>query len=71
VDEEFNQCELKVIDNGTGFEVDSNKSGGIGMNSMQERARCVGGQLLVESKEKFGTIVRFVCPLIPEKGVNK
>ena len=67
VDEEFNQIELKVIDNGKGFEVDSSKSGGIGINSMQERAARVGGQLLIESKEDFGTTVRFLCPLHPDK----
>lgn len=69
VDEEFNQCELKVIDNGSGFDLEANKIGGIGMNSMQERAARVGGQLLIQSGDKYGTTVRFLCPLNPEKGV--
>jgi PAS domain S-box-containing protein len=63
VDEEFNQCELIIIDNGQGFNVESSNVGGIGLNSMKERAVRVGGQLIVESKDETGTIVRFLCPL--------
>ena len=63
VDKDFNQCELKVIDNGSGFAQDANRMGGIGLNSMRERATRVGGQLIVESKDNFGTVVRFLCPL--------
>lgn len=69
VDQKFNQCELKVIDNGKGFDVESNKNGGIGLMSMQERAVRVGGQLLIESGY-FGTMVRFICPIDPENGVK-
>ncbi|HSM25729.1 MAG TPA: histidine kinase [Anaerolineaceae bacterium] len=68
VDKEYNQCELKVIDNGMGFEPDTNRMGGIGLNSMRERAARVGGQLIVESKDNFGTVVRFLCPLNREQG---
>jgi PAS domain S-box-containing protein len=67
VDEEFNQCVLKVIDNGAGFDLETNRVGGIGINSMKERAARVGGQLIVETKEGFGTVVHFICPLRPEK----
>lgn len=63
VDKENNQCELKVIDNGTGFDVQTKDSGGIGLQSMQERAARVGGQLIVETNESFGTMVRFISPL--------
>lgn len=70
VDEAFNQCELKVIDNGDGFDVEANKIGGIGMNSMQERAARVRGQLFIESQGGFGTTVRFLCPINPEKGMT-
>jgi PAS domain S-box-containing protein len=69
-DEEFNQCELKVIDNGAGFDLDTKRVGGIGINSMKERASRVGGQLIVDTKENFGTVVRFICPLKPVKGKN-
>jgi len=68
VDEKFNQCELKVIDNGAGFDLETKRAGGIGINSMKERAARVGGQLIVETKEGFGTVVRFICPLRPEEG---
>ncbi len=68
VDQKSNLCELKIIDNGRGFDVES-KTGGIGLNSMQERAVRVGGQVIIESGD-FGTIVRFICPLNPEIGVN-
>jgi PAS domain S-box-containing protein len=68
VDQKFNQCELKIIDNGSGFDVESSKMGGIGLTSMQERAARVGGQLLIESKGDYGTLVRFICPLDPGRG---
>ncbi len=68
VDEDANQCELKVIDNGSGFDLDAKRSGGIGLISMKERASRVGGQVMLESKENTGTMVRFICPLIQNKG---
>jgi signal transduction histidine kinase len=68
VDEDANQCELKVIDNGSGFDLDTKRSGGIGLISMNERASRVGGQVILESQEGKGTMVRFICPLKQEKG---
>ncbi|MDX9850857.1 MAG: PAS domain-containing protein [Anaerolineaceae bacterium] len=67
-DEELNQCELKVIDNGSGFDLDSNRIGGIGLISMNERAARVGGQVMLESRGDKGTMVRFICPLHKNQG---
>lgn len=64
---EFNVCDLRIIDNGTGFDPRNRKPGGIGISSMQERALRMGGQLSVESNPSFGTVVHFVCPLDAHK----
>ena len=68
VDPKENLCELKVIDNGAGFKLDKKETGGIGLISMKERAARVNGQLIVETNEGFGTMIRFICPLDFEKG---
>jgi len=68
VNPEADQCELRVIDNGSGFDQDMKKAGGIGLYSMKERAARVGGQLIVESNQNSGTLVRFICPLNQNKG---
>jgi len=68
VNPEADQCELRVIDNGSGFDQDMKKAGGIGLYSMKERAARVGGQLIVESNQNLGTLVRFICPLNQNKG---
>jgi signal transduction histidine kinase len=47
---------LEVIDNGVGFNVvDTENSGGMGLKSMQERAKELGGRLLIDSKTGSGS----------------
>jgi signal transduction histidine kinase len=53
---------LTVTDDGRGFDVDG-KRGGIGLNSMQERAEALGGNLTVESVQGTGTSVSCNVPI--------
>ena len=54
--------ELRVVDDGCGFEVaERRKTGGLGLVSMQERVRPLGGRLEVASTPGTGTeIVAYV-----------
>jgi two-component system sensor histidine kinase UhpB len=55
--------ELRVRDNGHGFEPGSTTDGqGIGLAGMAERARLVGGELTVNSAPGAGTRVRLYIP---------
>ncbi len=49
---------LTILDNGKGFDVNQIKETP-GLNSMQERADTINGQLVMESKIGYGTTVRF------------
>jgi signal transduction histidine kinase len=52
------KIKVTVLDDGVGFEVEKNrKSNHFGLNSMQERAQLVGGQLSISSQSGQGTIV--------------
>jgi two-component system sensor histidine kinase UhpB len=55
--------ELRVRDNGRGFDArESPDGGGIGLSGMAERARLVGGELTVTSSPGSGTRVRLYIP---------
>jgi two-component system, NarL family, sensor histidine kinase UhpB len=57
--------ELRVRDNGTGFDPargPTDGGGGIGLSGMAERARLVGGELTVSSSPGSGTRVRLYIP---------
>jgi two-component system sensor histidine kinase UhpB len=55
--------ELRVRDNGKGFDaVNEAEGGGIGLSGMAERARLVGGELTVTSSPGTGTRVRLYIP---------
>ncbi|RPH61007.1 MAG: HAMP domain-containing protein [Chloroflexi bacterium] len=53
------QVELTVTDNGRGFFPGKVVSGGMGMETMRERALQLGGELTIESEPSKGTCVRF------------
>ncbi len=56
--------DLKVEDFGKGFDVESAKPReGLGLISMQERVRLVGGSLVFKSKAAHGTVVEALIPL--------
>jgi signal transduction histidine kinase len=51
--------ELKIVDDGVGFDLDiAQKSGGLGLQGMKERAEQIGGQLMVTSEPGMGTTVQ-------------
>jgi PAS domain S-box-containing protein len=56
--------ELVVTDDGEGFDVEAARgAGGIGLISLEERARLVQGRLSINTKPQFGTEVRVQIPL--------
>ena len=54
---------LKVEDFGKGFDPDTKAGGGLGLVSMQERARLVGGGVSIKSKPGAGTLIEVRIPL--------
>ncbi|MBA2492783.1 MAG: ATP-binding protein [Gammaproteobacteria bacterium] len=57
------QVELRIVDDGTGFDPKSVQSDGLGMLTMRERAHLLGARLAVESPPGAGTTVRVEAPL--------
>lgn len=66
---EANQALLRVTDSGRGFKVEGIKSDfGLGLISMRERLRVVGGTLSVTSSPGQGTDIKALIPLtMPER----
>jgi PAS domain S-box-containing protein len=61
-----NEIELTVHDSGIGFEPeDALKGQGLGLTSMKERLKLVGGQLSIESNVQGGTRIQARVPLGP------
>jgi len=55
---------LEIKDNGLGFDQSTPQtSGGMGMDSMRERARILGGKLSVSSLPRKGTTIQLEAPL--------
>ena len=55
---------LTVRDEGVGFDVDAASRGlGLGLTSMKERLKLVGGELVIESQSKRGTTVLARAPV--------
>jgi signal transduction histidine kinase len=58
--------DLTVVDDGRGFDVaHARQNGGLGLLSIEERARLVGGELTVDSYLQQGTIVHASIPAPP------
>ncbi len=56
---------VRVSDNGRGFEpraTTPSQSGGLGLTSMRERARRLGGELVLDSRPGYGTTIELVIP---------
>ncbi|MGH9900433.1 MAG: ATP-binding protein [Pyrinomonadaceae bacterium] len=63
---------LRVDDAGAGFEVGSAKGrSGLGLISMGERLRLVGGGLTVESQPSLGTRIEARVPLFPRTSISR
>lgn len=55
---------LSIFDDGCGFDMESeNRKHGLGLTSMWERVRTVGGFICIRSKPGFGTLVDVSIPL--------
>ena len=58
------KIELRISDSGRGFDVESARSkGGLGLLSMRERLRLVGGDISIRSQSSRGTEVNVSVPL--------
>ena len=57
------QIELTVRDFGAGFDVSTTKGRGLGLTSMRERVRAVGGRLAILSEPQRGTTIHAKVPL--------
>ena len=63
------EIHLTVIDLGAGFDSEiAEKSTGLGLTSMQERLRLVGGELAINSQLKRGTAIHARVPFTPSGG---
>jgi signal transduction histidine kinase len=58
------QIELTVRDRGAGFKVSETEGCGLGLTSMKERVRTVGGQLAIRSERRRGTTICAIVPLV-------
>jgi len=57
------EIRLSVRDSGKGFEIASaRQSRGLGLTSMQERVRLVGGTIVIDSKPLAGTAIHVSVP---------
>jgi PAS domain S-box-containing protein len=62
-----NEVSLTVSDSGAGFDLKAAKDGrGLGLISMEERLKIVGGDLLIASQPMRGTTIHARAPLHPE-----
>jgi len=65
--ENSGEIQLIVSDSGKGFDINAaSRSGGLGLMSMQERVRLVGGTILIDSKPLAGTTIRVCVPFRAE-----
>jgi PAS domain S-box-containing protein len=65
--ENAGEIHLTVSDSGKGFDIEAaSQSRGLGLTSMQERVRLVGGAFAIESKPTCGTTIHVRVPLESE-----
>ncbi|HEX3470517.1 MAG TPA: sensor histidine kinase, partial [Silvibacterium sp.] len=65
------EIHLIVCDSGKGFDIEAaRQKRGLGLTSMQERVRLVGGTIVIESKPLAGTVVRVRVPFRAERGAG-
>ena len=69
---QINTINLTVSDSGNGFDPHAAVRGrGLGLTSMEERLKVVGGQLVIHSQRGRGTTIHAVAPLsLPAKSTN-
>ena len=65
------RLELSISDAGSGFNSESaGTKTGLGLVSMRERLRLVGGQLRIDSKPSQGTRIHASVPMVEKAGVT-
>jgi two-component system sensor histidine kinase NreB len=64
IQEQDNQLVVRISDQGQGFSPEGERSG-VGLFNMEERARGIGGALLVTSVPGEGTTILLTVPLRP------
>src|SRR5262249_16104044 len=58
------EVDLQVSDQGAGFDLETAmKSGGLGLSSMRQRVRMIGGTISIDSTPLGGTTIRVRAPL--------
>jgi len=57
-----NEIYLRIRDHGIGFDPDAVKGNGVGLISMKERLKSVGGDLSIESQPQLGTTIHARVP---------
>jgi signal transduction histidine kinase len=57
-----NKLEMKISDNGKGFDITQKESGN-GLRNMEQRAKQIKGRLFIESAEGKGTQIKLIAPL--------
>ena len=66
------ELELSVADDGSGFDVHgARETGGLGLLSIEERARLVGGQVAIRSRAQAGDDDRGSCSRRPRSGTGR
>ena len=66
------RLEITVRDEGYGFNLQGlNKNEGLGIRSMEERARSLGGKFEIHSQSGKGTTLKASLPLTPDPGIVK
>jgi signal transduction histidine kinase len=66
--ERSNEIQLTIADPGKGFDVEATRQGrGLGLASMEERARLVKGTIAIESRPMSGTTIRVAVPITREQ----
>jgi len=69
---QLGEIHLIVSDSGKGFDIEAaTQSRGIGLTSMQERVRLVGGTIAIESKLMGGTTIHVCVPLVSKHGSQR
>lgn len=56
--------QLKIVDNGIGFDIDDlpERQRGMGLKNIQKRAGIIGGEVLIRSKPREGTCIDIFIP---------
>jgi PAS domain S-box-containing protein len=70
--ERSNEIQLTIADTGKGFDVEAaRQSRGLGLASMEERARLVKGTIAIESRPMSGTAIYVRVPLDLEQALDR